>query len=212
MTGWPVLEIELLWIVLFSTRIWPIHAKCIKIPLSLVNTNFNWMNASGNQGCIAFPFVISRMSLSYGCVLILPLCISSLRFSPHDPILTGHQALATSSAMSLLLKFRNVRVEFCFTASANAWQETHDLRNTMKHKAHTYRKVAKCFHTRVCFSNWATPPPTGKKTIRFWPLGFWTLRNLNFSQKHVQIISNHVFKIRPEAFIISRQSFFKVIP
>ena len=66
---------------------------------------------------------------------------------------------------------------------------------------HEYRKVANCFHTRVCFSNWATPPPTGKKTLRFWPLSFWTLKNQNFSQKHVQIIFNHVFKMRLEAFI-----------
>ena len=138
MTGWPVLEIELLWIVLFSTRIWPIHAKYIKIPQSLVITNVNRMNASGNQRCIALPFVISVMSLSYGCVLILPFCISSLRFSPHDPILTGHQALAPSSPMLLFPKIRNVRVEFCWRAWAKAWQETHDLRDA--HSTAKWRK------------------------------------------------------------------------
>ena len=106
---------------LSSTTIWPIHAKYIKTPQSLVITDFNWMNASGNQGCIALPFVISRMSLSYGGVLIRPFCIS-LRFSPHDPILTGHQALAPSGPMLLSSKSRSVRVEFCFRASANAWK------------------------------------------------------------------------------------------
>ena len=141
MTGWPVLEIELLWIVLFSTRIWPIHAKYIKIPQPLVITNFNRMNASGNQRCFALPFVISLTSLSYGCVLILPLCISSLRFSPHDPILTGHQALAPSGPMLLLIKNRSVRVEFCFRASARAWQETHDLRDA--NEAHSTAKLRK---------------------------------------------------------------------
>ena len=80
MTGWLVLEIELLWIVslfnqdLASTcQIHPI----LKIPQSPVITNFNRMNASGNRRCVVSPFVISLMSLSYGCVLILPFCISS---------------------------------------------------------------------------------------------------------------------------------------
>ena len=57
----------------FQPGSWPIHAKYIKIPQSLVITNFNRMNASGSQRCIALPFVISRMSLSHGRVLILPL-------------------------------------------------------------------------------------------------------------------------------------------
>ena len=73
MTGWPVLEIEFLWIVsLFNQDLAnTVHAKYIKIPQSLVITNFNRMNASGNQCCIALPFVVSLMilmSLSRGCV------------------------------------------------------------------------------------------------------------------------------------------------
>ena len=141
MTGWPVLDIELLWIVLFSTRIWPIHAKYIKIPQSLVITNFNWMNASGNLRCIALPFVISLTSLSYGCVLILPFCISSLPFSPHDPILTGHQALAPSSPMLLVIKISFVRMEFSWRAWAKTWHETDDLRTT--NEAHSAAKLRK---------------------------------------------------------------------
>ena len=66
--------------------------------------------------------------------------------SPHDPLLTGHQALAPSSSpMLLLIKFRLVRLEFCFEASARAWQEANDLRNTMKHTAHI--RMLHCFHT-----------------------------------------------------------------
>ena len=119
-----------------------IHAKYIKIHQSLVITNFNRMNASGNRRCVVSPFVISLMSLSYGCVLILPLCISSLRCSPHDTIFTKHQAFASSSPMSLPNKFRFVRVEFCCKASARAWQETRDLRNAMKPKAETRNHTA----------------------------------------------------------------------
>ena len=37
--------------------------------------------------------------------------------------------------MLLLLKSSSVRVEFCCKDPANAWQETHDLRNAMKPKA-----------------------------------------------------------------------------
>ena len=95
------------------------------------------MNASGNRLCIALPFVISRMSLSYSRVLIRPFCISSLRLSPHDPILTKHQALAPSGPMLLCCKSRLVIVEFCCKASARAWQETRDLRNAMKPKSKT---------------------------------------------------------------------------
>ena len=88
MTGWPVLEIELLWIVLFSIRIWPIHAKHIKIHQSLVITNFNRMNASGNQRCIALPFVISRMSLpiavSWSVLSVFRHCASPL-ITPSSP-------------------------------------------------------------------------------------------------------------------------------
>ena len=126
MTGRPVLEIELLWIVSLCDQD---LANTCQIPQSLVITNFNRMNASGNQRCIALPFVISLMSLSYGRVLILPFCISSLRLSPHDTILTKHQALAPSGPMLLFRESSFFRVEFCSTASARAWQETHDLRD-----------------------------------------------------------------------------------
>ena len=97
----------------------------------------------------ASTFNISLMSLSYGGVLILPLQFLHT-LSPHDTILTEqtkHQAFAPSGPMLFEPKFRYVRLEFCFKASARAWQETNDLRNTMKHTAHTYRKVAKCFHS-----------------------------------------------------------------
>ena len=73
MTGWPVLEIELLWIVSPFNQDLANTCQIHQIHQSLVITNFNRMNASGNQGCIALPFVISRMSLLYGCVLILAL-------------------------------------------------------------------------------------------------------------------------------------------
>ena len=109
----------------FQPGSWPTHDTCL--PQSLVITNFNWMNASGNQRCIASPFVISLLSLSHSHVLILPFCISSLRLSRHDPILTEHQAFAPSGPMLLLYKNRYVELEFCFRASARAWQETNDL-------------------------------------------------------------------------------------
>ena len=63
--------------------------------------------------------------------------------SPHDTIFTKHQALAPSSPMLLACKCRSVRLEFCFKASARAWQETNDLRNTMKHTAHTVKNCKK---------------------------------------------------------------------
>ena len=78
----------------------------------------------------------SLKTLSCGGFLILAFCISSLRFSPHHPILTKHQAFAPWSPISFLPKYSSVRVEVCSTAWAKAWQETHDLRNTMKHTAH----------------------------------------------------------------------------
>ena len=78
----------------------------------------------------------------------------SLRFSPHDTILnkqTKHQALAPSGPMFLAVKSRHVRVEFCCKAWANAWegQETHDLRNTMKHTAHIIPQSCKMV-SRLC--------------------------------------------------------------
>ena len=65
--------------------------------------------------------------------------------SPHDTIFTKHQASTPSGPMLLALKFRLVRLEFCFNASARAWQEANDLRNTMKHTAHI--RMLHCFHT-----------------------------------------------------------------
>ena len=98
---------------------------------SLRFARLTWHIWDSTLCCIAFSHI-----LSYGCVLILPFCTSSLFFSPHDPILTGHQALAPSSPMLLKAKSRSVRLEFCFRASARAWQETRDLRNAMKQTAH----------------------------------------------------------------------------
>ena len=79
MTGWPVLEIELFGIVSLCDQ--DLANTCL--PQSLVITNFNRMNASGNQRCIALPFVISRMSFSHGRVLIL-----SLPFFTPTPLMT----------------------------------------------------------------------------------------------------------------------------
>ena len=56
--------------------------------------------------------------------------------SPHDTIFTKHQAFVPSGPMLLSIKYRMFRAEFCFKALARAWQETNDLRNTMKPKAH----------------------------------------------------------------------------
>ena len=210
MTGLPVLEIELLWIVsLFNQDLvntCQIHQNTpIACHRKFQPDECIWKST---LHCIAY-WHFPNVTFTRRCV-DPSLAISSLPF-PSCPILTKHQAFAPSGPMTLNLKSRLIRAEFCFRASANAWQETHDLRNTMKHAAHTYRKVAKCFHTRLCFSNWPKPPPTGKKTIRFWPLSLWTLKNLKFFQKHVQIISDHVFKIRLEAIIISPQSVYQVL-
>ena len=83
----------------------------------------------------------SLVSLLYSRVLIRPFCISSLRFSPHDPILTGHQALAPSSPMMLPIKCRPVRMEFSWRAWAKTWHETDDLRTT--NEAHSAAKLRK---------------------------------------------------------------------
>ena len=148
-----------------------------RYPQSVVITDFNYIfGTSEHQYCTALPFVISMTSLSNSCALTIPLQFLHT-LSPHDTILTEqtkHQALAPSGPMLLFVKNSFVRAEFCFTASARAWQETNDLRNTMKHTAHTYRKHAKCVHGCVCFSNWPTPSPTGKKTILFWTPSFQT--------------------------------------
>ena len=71
--------------------------------------------------------------------------------TPSGPILTEHHAFAPSRPMLLSAKFRLVRVEFSFNASARAWQETNDLRTLMKHTAHTYQKLAKI--SPSCFSS-----------------------------------------------------------
>ena len=65
--------------------------------------------------------------------------------SPHDTIFTKHQAFVPSFPMLLTIKCRFVRLEFCFNASARAWQGTNGLRNTMKHTAHI--RMLHCFHT-----------------------------------------------------------------
>ena len=62
---------------------------------------------------------------------------------PHPTIFAKHRASATSSSRSLSAKFRFVGVGFFFNSSANTLQETHDLRNTMKHKAQNTAKNAK---------------------------------------------------------------------
>ena len=81
--------------------------------------------------CIAFPLSLINVTFTRLCFLQFLHSIS-----PHDPILTKHQALAPSSPILLSTKISVVRVEFSLRPSARAWQETHDLRNTMKHTAH----------------------------------------------------------------------------
>ena len=71
--------------------------------------------------------------------------------SPHAPILTKHQAFAPSGPMLLTIKRSSVRAEFCFRASANAWQETHDLRNTTKHTARIPSSCKMFSHPRLFF-------------------------------------------------------------
>ena len=58
----------------------------------------------------------------------------SISFLYDDTTLTKHQAFAPSGPILLSSKFRKVRVKFCRRAGAKAWQETRDLRNTMKRK------------------------------------------------------------------------------
>ena len=112
-----------------------------RYPQSVVITDFNDIfGTSENQYCTALPFVISLTSLSNSCALTLPLQFLHT-LSPHDTIFTKHQALAPSGRMLLLSKRRSVRLEFCFRASARAWQETNDLINTMKHTAHMVKIV-----------------------------------------------------------------------
>ena len=117
-----------------------------RYPQSVVITDFNDIfGTSEHQYCTALPFVISLNSLSNSCALTLPLQFLHT-LSPHDPIFTKHQACSPSGLMRPMLlrsKFRFVRVEFCFKASARAWQETHDLRNTMKHTAHIVKNCKK---------------------------------------------------------------------
>ena len=93
--------------------------------------------------CIAFR--LSLMSLAYGGVLILAFEFLHSN-SPHDPILTKHQAFTPSGPMLFSNKSSTIRVEFSLRPSARAWQQTHDLRKTMKPKANIYtaklRKVS----------------------------------------------------------------------
>ena len=145
MTGWPVLEIELLWIVsLFDQDL----ANTCQIHQNTPITCHHKFQLDeciwkSTMHCIAFPLSLINVLFTRLCLLQF---LQSL--SPHDTILTGHQAFAPSGPMLLLLKSRLVRVEFCLKPSAKAWQETHDLRSTMKHTAHStqhtsYRKHAK---------------------------------------------------------------------
>ena len=83
------------------------------------------------------------------------LCLS---LSPDDTILnkqTKHQALAPSGPMKLPIKSRLVRVEFCCKASARAWQETRDLRNTNTANASIHAKYIKIHQSLVITNfNW----------------------------------------------------------
>ena len=108
-----------------------------RYPQSVVITDFSDIfGTSEHQYCTALPFVTSLTSLSNSCALTLPLQFLHT-LSPHDPILTKHQAFAPSGPMLLILTCRMFRVEFCFNAAARAWQETNHLRNTMMKTAHT---------------------------------------------------------------------------
>ena len=78
MTGWPVLEIELLWIVLFSTRIWPIHAYPNHLSQQILA---GWMHLKINAALrclLAFPYCRFHTAVSFA--------MSSLRFPswPHS--------------------------------------------------------------------------------------------------------------------------------
>ena len=80
---------------------------------------------STNPLC-SLPFTHFTISPSTSSVWIH----SALPPPPHDrflsifTILTKHQAWAPSGPALFLSKFRFVRVEFCFSPSANAWQQT----------------------------------------------------------------------------------------
>ena len=114
MTGWPVWKYNCYELSLFSNKDLAIHAKYIKIPQSLVITNFNRMNASENQRCIALPFVISRMSLLYAVswsVLSVFLHCASPLMTPSSP---NTKPWPLHLRMWFDSKSRSVRVEFCF--------------------------------------------------------------------------------------------------
>ena len=87
--------------------------------------------------------------------------------SRHDPILTKHQAFVPSGPTMLYTKFSFVRAEFCFTASARSWLETHDLRNTNEAQGTT---------------------TLARKRSFFGLLVFELLNSLNFFQRNLSII------------------------
>ena len=145
-TGWPVLEIELLWVVSFfrpgSGQYMPNTWKYHNHLSSQISTGWMHLEINAALHCLSsFPWRLFHTAVSWSF-----LCLSSLRFSPHDPILTGHHAFAPSGPILLSYKLRIVRVEFCGKASARAWQETHDLRNAMKHTAHIILQTCKKSH------------------------------------------------------------------
>ena len=112
-----------------------------RYPQSVVITDFNDIfGTSEHQYCTALPFVISLTSLSNSCALTLPLQFLHT-LSPHDTILTKHQAFVPSVPIWFASNCRFFRLEFCFRASAKAWQETDGLINTMKHTAHIVKKL-----------------------------------------------------------------------
>ena len=129
----------------FQPGSWPIHAKYIKIPQALVITTFNRMNASGNQSCVASPFVISLLSLSYGRVLILPL-----------PFFTPTPLMTPSSPNRPNTKPLPLQGQCCYTPNSDLseWSSVprpgprpgsrHSrLRKTVKDTLHTYRNYGK---------------------------------------------------------------------
>ena len=105
----------------------PVIERCSPIELDRKH------GTSEKQRCIAFHH---SPDLTVKQLCLHPSFSFLHTLSPHDTIFTKHQALAPSSPMLLFPKSRYVRVEFCSRASARAWRETKDLRNTMKHTAH----------------------------------------------------------------------------
>ena len=83
--------------------------------------------------------------------LILPFCISFPFPSWHHPHQTPRLCPFRADVV-----FRHMQDGQRGVVSQGLGQglagDTHDLRNTMKYTAHACRKIAKCFHSCVCFS------------------------------------------------------------